>query len=1244
MDTKKINEYFQRLVEIRRTGAEVLKLSYINGLRDLVVDKYSDQAHFVYELIQNAADAGAVNIRFKLEKDKLFFIHNGIRRFEITNPDTEAEDRVNKKLGDLNAITSYGNSNKINDDEKIGKFGIGFKAVFKYTSTPIIYDEKIFFRLEDDVVPVIVEKDCFFRKKGETAFELPFNIDDKDSIESYNEILGKLKSLVLPMFFLKNVQEIYYESDEYSGWYKCEKVCEENFSDGVQYEKINYKYIEKEKGDIIKNDKKVLLKFSKKTESGHKVSLAYRLNEKNNLQAERYNAFCFFQTMNKTGMPFIVHAPFKLADNRALIIAKDKHNLSMVNLLAELAAESIVCLKELSVRDEVEYLGDNLFDIIPYDAEKFEDIQETEEISFKPIFDRIKSKLQAVEIIPAGDRVYVRREHAYWSSNAGLMKLFSNEQLRELINDDKACWISCNKPKRGNEVAFKEYVKDIVNKIYAPDDLLKMLNKTFIGTQEDVWLISLYKYLDARNELPEFIKKLPILLDQNRQPTPVLQKNELPAIFLAFDEDEFHSFKVVYPPLTKNKDVKKFLKKIGVEEPWLKDEIEQHILPAMEVGDGFDASKYFGKIVKYYGKIYGVEKKDYIKNLSRYRCFFRKNRDGIVENLYPTDIYKYDEVLKKYFEGIKDVKYYDYKTLQKATVSTHSQGLLDDFLEEFGLNESVPKIIEYHYDVREAELQDLPYVKYSDVEWVEEMIEGLQDNLDLIEDDKDVNRAYLVWGVLLKLYKEKFMHCTLEKSLMATATVVNGRGRPRKFIASDIKALQNKKWLVTLSGQLVSPSETSVNELSQSYGLDNNDTLNFLDFLGVKKDSLDDLPKPQREKLQLMYDLELAGFSETELRALIAEKKKGNNQKQGGDKAVPMGDGNVDKENNVIEDGGDSSKFNSSILNDANEGVTNLIKEIFSGAAERIDEKTGKHNVDKRIEPDNNDEIDYPDEDDYVKAPFNYDEKIKREEKKARDQVEQILRMKDLSKEAQEVGRYTYGWFKALLAMEEGASVGGDKKKEFSIKFGRVDMEPGTEKTLCFRLPDKPIPIVMEDASNVKVKFVLRSGEPKQALIEAMSVKGNILKVKLRSTEEIDGVNLSDVVEAEIKVANLDFLLEKLMEGFEELGFDDEFNMKDNLTENMQFVFGPPGAGKTTYLAREVITPFMTDKNKVLVLTPTNKAADVLAKRVFDIAKDKEQCTQWLIRFGSTNDEFLEENGIFKDKTTPIIPAIDVLL
>ena len=95
-----------------------------------IVERYSDQAHFIYELLQNADDAGATRARFYLKPDELIFVHNGTGHFSITAPDPESEERdaQNKTLGDVNAITSVGSSNKT--DNAIGKFGVGFKAVF----------------------------------------------------------------------------------------------------------------------------------------------------------------------------------------------------------------------------------------------------------------------------------------------------------------------------------------------------------------------------------------------------------------------------------------------------------------------------------------------------------------------------------------------------------------------------------------------------------------------------------------------------------------------------------------------------------------------------------------------------------------------------------------------------------------------------------------------------------------------------------------------------------------------------------------------------------------------------------------------------------------------------------------------------------------------------------------------------------------------------------------------------------
>ena len=134
--TRQEKLYFSELSKDRSESADMLEKPSMRGIKNSVVEKYSDQAHFIYELLQNADDAKATSARFILEPNRLIFTHNGTRHFSVSNPAKEEEDSSSGRLGDINAITSIANSNKTK--ASIGKFGVGFKAVFQYTSTPHI--------------------------------------------------------------------------------------------------------------------------------------------------------------------------------------------------------------------------------------------------------------------------------------------------------------------------------------------------------------------------------------------------------------------------------------------------------------------------------------------------------------------------------------------------------------------------------------------------------------------------------------------------------------------------------------------------------------------------------------------------------------------------------------------------------------------------------------------------------------------------------------------------------------------------------------------------------------------------------------------------------------------------------------------------------------------------------------------------------------------------------------------------
>ena len=215
-------QFFNALHKDRSDNADTLEKPSMRGIKNSVVEKYSDQAHFIYELLQNADDAFATSARFVLEKDRLIFAHNGSRHFSVTDPANEESDSENNTLGDINAITSIANSNKT--EASIGKFGVGFKAVFQYTQTPHIYDPNFKFKIERFIVPTLLDEDFSMRRPDETLFVFPFDHQERDADEAYNDISDKLKNLSYPLLFLTNLKDIEFEFGDVIGLYeKCIK-------------------------------------------------------------------------------------------------------------------------------------------------------------------------------------------------------------------------------------------------------------------------------------------------------------------------------------------------------------------------------------------------------------------------------------------------------------------------------------------------------------------------------------------------------------------------------------------------------------------------------------------------------------------------------------------------------------------------------------------------------------------------------------------------------------------------------------------------------------------------------------------------------------------------------------------------------------------------------------------------------------------------------------------------------------
>ena len=95
----------------------------------LLVDRYDDRTHFIFELLQNAEDALARRAGSQRQRSVTFKLTTNVLRVShFGQPFDES---------DVRGVCGIGESTK--DLTAIGRFGIGFKSVYAFTDRPEIH-------------------------------------------------------------------------------------------------------------------------------------------------------------------------------------------------------------------------------------------------------------------------------------------------------------------------------------------------------------------------------------------------------------------------------------------------------------------------------------------------------------------------------------------------------------------------------------------------------------------------------------------------------------------------------------------------------------------------------------------------------------------------------------------------------------------------------------------------------------------------------------------------------------------------------------------------------------------------------------------------------------------------------------------------------------------------------------------------------------------------------------------------
>ena len=1180
--TEHEKQWFYALTKDRMESADTLEKPSMRGVQRSVVDKYSDQAHFIYELLQNADDVKATSVRFRLEEHGLFFIHNGSIHFTVSDLQSEDADKYSGSLGHINSITSIANSNKT--EVSIGKFGVGFKAVFQYTQTPHIYDPNIRFKIERFIVPHLLEADLEWREASETVFWFPFNHKVKRPEESFEDILEKLKALDLPILFLSHLKSVAFNGSGVSGNY-TKKVKDLSSRDDMAIQRVTVTLELSGKKTIQR-----LLTFARRGGNELPHCVGYALGADRRLVPIARPAFCFFPTKEVTNLNFIVHAPFLLTDSREGIKAGEKHNQELVHKLAQLAADSLPILRDEGLID------DGLLEIIPYDEGSFSELDDRRKISFKPFYTSIKSKLQTDTLLPASDGVCSAKARSYWASNTELVELFSDKQLVRLTGIKDACWVfpsrgkkevqNTNKPLAdfidgGNAHEWTRKEPNLIVSSLDPEALLKKITADFIGAQTDKWLHRFYDYLSERASYQQFVKDKPIFLDQDGNAVAAFDGRKQLILFLP--DDDIDGYTTVKKALLSNKATREFIEKFGVKKPSLRDEIYNKILPAYQAAGGLKTDSHFAKFFRYFKECKHDEVAEYIeliKDKQFLKFTMAVDPIGVFRGMGRT-LYLPTTDLKYWFESKPDIRFLSLDKYCEMVGQNDFKRLME-FLQLLGVA-SVPRIIGADY---------------------EKKIDGLSELLLNI----DADRSVIVWKMLVASWSD--YQCSMR--------VLKKRFGPRGgYLGSnEVDSLSNVelhiiKWILDEAGKLVSADAVTFQSLSKQYDTTSIGAVALIRFLGIQDEADDNshLSEEEARKIKLADELAQSGLSEGEILAAVdeAKRKKGDPHQSG--------KGGSNGEQDVPD--------------------SPLIRDIKS----RRPSVKEPHLASQPGNPSSHPSDESEDADDYTPKTVDYGKKLDRAKNSYASELDRIEREQALHDKANALPRYSYGWFLALLELECITSCEKNAdSKTISIRFGKVEQDRQSPRTIVLKEPSRFIPQSIEEFSGVRVDLDFDNGRTGKLRVESFTAREFSLLGKLESASELNGLALDKVLEARIEVQNPSFLLQELLERFRELNFDEKFDMKAGLTPEIEFVFGPPGTGKTTHLAEKVLISRMNgaENARVLVLTPTNKAADVLTSRIIEKMGGDITYLDWLVRFGTCADERIEKAGVWRDRSFDI--------
>jgi len=843
------------------------KAAMLRRALERIIQLYTDKAHFIYELLQNAEDVQATVVRFHLMDDCLEVYHDGI-------PFTEEN---------LKSLCDIGASDKANNLNQIGEFGVGFKSVFGICERVRLYSiprsgNNTYEAFAVEIIDFNESLDISSEPIPEpytTKFVFPYCVGESFSgfktIDALkNTIAERLKNLgVTTLLFMRHISSIEYEIDcegfAGSGCYMldekkinslCSIVSAMGSTNGDEEELSYLKYSKTINSSMINSDRTVDIAYPVVIEKDGR----YRFEK-----AKKANISVYFPTETESKIPLIVQGPYRTTPNRSSVPFDNEENISLAQTTADLLYESVLDIKAQGL------MSLQLLNILP--------LQEPENIDnwlFKPLYDKMIELFQTQAILPTAEGGYVTGKQAKIVRGQELISILPSNLLGELINNNYATdddekddtdaeeiclsyipykWLPVQLTKDNKElsVLYSFLTDELDIEVIRPEDLRFYLgyNENFLKNRDDLWLEQFYKYLERNSNLVNRsnagrnILSIPFVKTADDIfVVPFCRDNKIANVFMP-TKNIVEGFQFVHTFLAEQCN-SFFTGVLGLKEPdpyvLFKKEIQERYAAELSRATDEEHIEDINSIIKF------MATKECIGDLMRTlsSLYYIQCEGKVYANPNCTAVYfdKSNESvsIKDYFVSDDNVRFVNMGFYAENGVNRQILQLLgikDTLIEDWDIDTW------YYGEGNTMWRDDDPFRSHLD-------FVGIDNAIRFIENNPESNHAKEKSKIIMKLllYTEKHLSGeiikgkTARKRESAKARIIETLIYGRKYYRSK------PKWLFDQSGRVVNPTEITKYDLdTKIYGEYKRDS-NIYDILGMQIDE----NKETQEKLACMVE------------------------------------------------------------------------------------------------------------------------------------------------------------------------------------------------------------------------------------------------------------------------------------------------------------------------------------------------------------------------------------------------------